>query len=92
MEEADAQLIADRKNRARIAKQKWRAANREYYLAKQNEYSKRYNDENREIILAKKKLYYEVNAELIKQRAREKYAAKKAAKMAQNGQLVTIPS
>jgi len=77
------------KEKQRIYKRNWQEKNREHYLALQNEYTKKYNHENAEIINAKKKLYYEINREVIKQKQRERYAAKKAALAASKTVVVT---
>ena len=50
---------------------KWRNNNRDYYNAKQNEYTKKYNEKNREAKLAYAKQYREKQKELKKKLAGE---------------------
>ena len=49
----------------KLAQKKWRDNNREKYLEIQNKASKKYYEENKELVLEKKRLYYLINREKI---------------------------
>lgn len=71
------EVVDIKKQKQREYKQKWIENNYALYLAKQNEYTKKYNVANKEIVNAKKRLYYLQNKETIKEKNRIAYQTRK---------------